>query len=253
MSLSQVEIIGAVGCPYVQRVVLHLLETQTPFSYKNVDLQQKPEWFLKKSPLGKVPVAVWPDGQYIFESLVIVDYIDSLLPAEKQLAPADPFVRATNKAWVEYIGSIFSDSYGAIAKGSKAELEAALEPISKKFAALEEHVKGPFFNGEKISLIDIASAPLFQRVAVFDSLLGLDAGDKSKYPKVKAWFEKLINLPALNQAAEVQADKEGYTNTHDIGSIVSRHADPIAVRKVLAERSKAIFKTRFPQSYLATL
>ena len=43
-------------CPYVQRAVIALTEKAVPFERRDVDLANKPEWFLRVSPLGKTPV-----------------------------------------------------------------------------------------------------------------------------------------------------------------------------------------------------
>jgi glutathione S-transferase len=43
-------------CPYVQRAVVALNEKGVPFERIDIDLANKPDWFLKLSPLGKVPV-----------------------------------------------------------------------------------------------------------------------------------------------------------------------------------------------------
>jgi len=255
MTLGEIEVIGSDSCPYVQRVVTLLVETQTPFNYKNVDLQNKPEWFLEKSPLGKVPVLRFPDGKFIFESAIINEYIDSSLPAGKHFAPADPLVNAQNKAWLEYLGSIFGDAYGALVKPTKEEFEAALVPISKKVAALENQIVGPYWNGDKLSLIDIAAAPLFQRVAVFDKVLGRDLGEKGKHPKVAAWLKTLLELPALNIAAALQkAEDPALSNPHDnIKAIAAHKVDPVAARAGLEKSFRDSAKRRFAGSYAVSL
>ena len=42
-------------CPYVQRAVIALTEKGVAFERIDVDLANKPDWFLKVSPLGKPP------------------------------------------------------------------------------------------------------------------------------------------------------------------------------------------------------
>ncbi len=45
-------------CPYVQRAVIALNEKGVDFERVDIDLANKPDWFLKLSPLGKVPVLI---------------------------------------------------------------------------------------------------------------------------------------------------------------------------------------------------
>ena len=40
-------------CPYVQRAVIALKEKKVPFERIDVDLADKPDWFLAMSPTGK--------------------------------------------------------------------------------------------------------------------------------------------------------------------------------------------------------
>src|SRR3954449_5617891 len=70
-------------CPYVQRAVIALTEKGVPFERIDIDLANKPEWFLNISPLGKVPVLVvqTENGEEaLFESNVICEYIEDTQP-----------------------------------------------------------------------------------------------------------------------------------------------------------------------------
>ena len=70
-----------------------------PFERIDIDLANKPDWFLKISPLGKTPVLVVGD-KAIFESAVILEYLEETQP--KPLHPADPLDRAEHRAWIEF-------------------------------------------------------------------------------------------------------------------------------------------------------
>ena len=53
-------------CPYVQRAAIALSEKQVPFVRRDVDLGSKPDWFLRLSPWGKVPLLlVERDGEVV--------------------------------------------------------------------------------------------------------------------------------------------------------------------------------------------
>ena len=49
-------------CPYVQRAVIVATEKDIPFHRVDIDLANKPDWFLAISPTGKVPLleVTWP-------------------------------------------------------------------------------------------------------------------------------------------------------------------------------------------------
>ena len=77
-------------CPYVQRAVIALTEKGIEFERIDIDLGNKPEWFLAISPLGKTPVLQVGDVP-IFESAVILEYLEETAP--KPLHPLDPLRR----------------------------------------------------------------------------------------------------------------------------------------------------------------
>ena len=69
--MAKLRLISFPLCPYVQRAAILLLEKGVEFERVDIDLANKPDWFLKLSPLGKVPVlVVEQDGreQVLFES-----------------------------------------------------------------------------------------------------------------------------------------------------------------------------------------
>lgn len=45
-------------CPYVVRVAAALFYKNIPFDIKYIDLSDRPEWFIKISPLEKVPLLI---------------------------------------------------------------------------------------------------------------------------------------------------------------------------------------------------
>ena len=55
-------------CPYVQRAAIVLAEKGVTFERVNIDLANKPDWFLALSPLGKVPLLiVEADGREVVD------------------------------------------------------------------------------------------------------------------------------------------------------------------------------------------
>src|SRR5260370_4260060 len=86
-------------CPYVQRAVIALTEKGVAFERVDIDLANKPDWFLAISPLGKTPVLLVGDIP-IVESAVILEYLEETQP--NPLHPADPLRRAAHRAWIAF-------------------------------------------------------------------------------------------------------------------------------------------------------
>src|SRR3954449_10872875 len=163
-------------CPYVQRAVIALKEKGVPFERIDIDLANKPDWFLKISPLGKVPVLIVRDGASevsLFESNVICEYIEDTQAGTK-LHPENPLQRAQHRAWMEFGSTILSELWGLETTGDAAVFEAKRVAVAAKFARVEEALgSGPFFAGAKFSLVDAVFAPIFRYFDVFDQLIDL--------------------------------------------------------------------------------
>jgi glutathione S-transferase len=115
-------------CPYVQRAVIALTEKGIEFDRIDIDLGNKPEWFLAISPLGKTPVLQVGDVA-IFESAVILEYLEETAP--KPLHPVDPLRRAEHRGWIDFGSVVLND----IAGFYTAPDEAAFSPTSRSWRA----------------------------------------------------------------------------------------------------------------------
>jgi glutathione S-transferase len=189
-------------CPYVQRAVIALNEKGIPFERVDIDLANKPDWFLKISPLGKVPVLVvtGDDGKEValFESNVICEYIEET-QAGATLHPQDPLQRAQHRAWMEFGSTILSELWGLETTGDPAVFETKRKAVAAKFAQVEKTLgAGPFFAGEEFSLVDAVFAPIFRYFDVFDELTDLSVFAET--PKVRAWRKALAQRGSVRTA-----------------------------------------------------
>ena len=187
-------------CPYVQRAVIALTEKGTPFERIDIDLANKPEWFLKLSPLGKTPVLLVGETA-IFESAVILEYLEETEP--KPLHPADPLRRAEHRAWIEFSSAVLGDIAGLYAAPDEATFKAKTAQLEQRFARLEARVAAdPWFDGAEFSLVDAVFGPVFRYFDVFDEIA--DFGILSGKPKLARWRKNLAARPSVRTA--VSAD-----------------------------------------------
>ena len=108
-------------CPYVQRAVIALTEKGVPFERIDIDLANKPDWFLKVSPLGKTPVLLVGDHA-IFESAVILEYLEET--QANPLHPADALRRAEHRACIEFGSAVLNDIAGLYSAPDEAAFKA---------------------------------------------------------------------------------------------------------------------------------
>lgn len=190
------ELISFKLCPFVQRSVIALKFQNIDFDLTFIDLENPPEWFADVSPLEQVPV-LRVDGEHnLFESAVILEYIDDICPTK--LSPAEPLKRAENRAWTE----VASQCFGILFKMTGAEDEKAFKgakaQMQAKFDLIEEQVVGPFFNGDSPALIDFAIAPLFMRLALVEEIAPVM--DREDTPKLAALSDTLLGMDAVKQS-----------------------------------------------------
>ncbi|MEY9513497.1 glutathione S-transferase [Bradyrhizobium elkanii] len=184
--MAALKLISHKLCPYVQRAVIALREKGVPFERIDIDLANKPDWFLKISPLGKVPVLVVTrdDGKEValFESNVICEYIEETQAGAK-LHLQDPLVRAEHRAWMEFGSAILGDLWGLETATDAAAFESKRQAVAAKFARVEAALgAGPFFAGQNFSLVDAgirADLPLFRFVRPADRSRGVHAHAKT--------------------------------------------------------------------------
>ena len=193
--MSELKLISHKLCPYVQRAVITLAEKGVPFERIDIDLADKPDWFLNVSPLGKTPVLLAGDTA-IFESAVILEYLEDT--QDPPLHPADPLARAEHRAWIEFGSAILNDIAGLYGAADEAAFSIKVAALRAKFMRVESRLKGPWFDGERFSLVDAVFGPVFRYVDAFDRIG--DFGILSGLPKVAAWRRALASRPTVQTA-----------------------------------------------------
>lgn len=183
-------------CPYVQRAAIVLAEKGIPFERRDIDLAAKPDWFLGISPLGKTPVLL-AEGQAIFESSVICEYLDET--TSPRLHPAAPIDRARHRAWLEF-GSALLNTIGAFYSApDDAALAARATDLRHRFDQVEAALgRGPWFGGEHFGMVDAVFGPVFRYFDVFDGIA--DFGILTGLQKVGAWRNALAARPSVRAA-----------------------------------------------------
>ncbi|MEP9348162.1 glutathione S-transferase family protein [Xanthobacter sp. KR7-225] len=184
-------------CPYVQRAVIALAEKSVPYDRIDIDLANKPDWFLAISPLSKTPV-LRVGGHAIFESAVILEYLEETEP--HPLHPADPLARAQHRSWIEFGSSVLNDIAGLYNAPDAMSFEAKAVSISAKFAQIDARLTDrPYFAGARFSLVDAVFAPVFRYFDVFDRIG--DFGMVANKPRLSAWRTAVAARPSVQNAA----------------------------------------------------
>ncbi|MGA7938563.1 MAG: glutathione S-transferase family protein [Bradyrhizobium sp.] len=187
-------------CPYVQRAVIALTEKGVAFERVDVDLANKPDWFLKVSPLGRTPVLQVRDTA-IFESAVILEYLEETEP--KPLHPADPLRRAEHRGWIEFGSAVLNDIAGFYSAPDEAAFKAKATQLEARIVRLEDRIAAsPWFDGEAFSLVDAVFGPVFRYFDVFDEIG--EFGILASKPKLAHWRASLAVRPSVKSAVSTE-------------------------------------------------
>ena len=194
--MAKLTLISHVLCPYVQRAVIALNEKGAEFERIDIDLSNKPDWFLKISPLGKVPVLKVGED-VIFESAVIAEFLeDTISPA---LHPEDPVKRADHRGWIEFAGVVLGDIWGFYNAPDREAFDKKRTELAQRFERLEERLKAdPWFDGATFHLVDASFGPVFRYFDVFDGIE--DFGILAGKPKIARWRKALKDRPSVKSA-----------------------------------------------------
>ena len=194
---------GQVGCPYAQRCWMALELKGMPYEREEIDLRNKPEWFLRISPLGRVPALVTTDGRVVVESTVINEFLEDTTAADggRTLLPADPWARAQQRVLVHRVDSRFVPAgFKYLCYGGDAEERAWQMELAFWDRALVE-CGGPFFGGAEMGLADVALAPFAERLEAALSVhrrQGLrDACREGQLGALERWLDLLWEVPAF--------------------------------------------------------
>src|SRR5581483_3371890 len=111
--------------------VIALTEKGIPFERIDIDLANKPDWFLKISPLGKTPVLLVGDHA-IFESAVILEYLEET--QANPLHPIDALLRAEHRSWIEFGSAVLNDIAGLYSAPDETAFKAKATQLEARLA-----------------------------------------------------------------------------------------------------------------------
>jgi glutathione S-transferase len=101
------KLIGSLASPYVRKVRIVMAEKKLDYQFELEDVWTR-DAIMKSNPLGKVPVLVMEGGEAVFDSRVIVEYIDTRSPVGK-LIPETGRERTEVRTW-EALGDGLQDA-----------------------------------------------------------------------------------------------------------------------------------------------
>jgi glutathione S-transferase len=157
------KLVTSLTSPYGRKVRVVLLEKKIPFQLQVENPWQAGSVVTSLNPLGKVPVLVLEDGESVFDSRVIVEYLDHVSPVG-HLIPAEPKTRMVVRG-VEALADGVTDAAVAVYLEKKRTPEQQSsdwlvmqeKTLFRGLAALSEALGDkPWYLGNSMTLADIA-------------------------------------------------------------------------------------------------
>ncbi|KAK8083794.1 hypothetical protein PG996_002575 [Apiospora saccharicola] len=246
-------------CPFVQRVWLALEEKGIPYQYIEVNPYYKGEQLMKANPRGLVPTLEVAPGKALYESTVLLQYLEETYPhrAPRLLPPVAGdegnvvqdheavFTRARARIWMDFVTTRVIPAWHRLLqfqagtqRGNQDNSKKMLEGKRDEYRgyllefARAMDPEGPFFfAGDEIGMVDIAIAPWVLRHWVFDHFKGVTAvpepeqaaGEKEDDEAAWARFRKWrAAVESRDSVKRTESEREHYL------PIYQRYADDTA-------------------------
>jgi glutathione S-transferase len=201
--IDLMQLFGSVTSPYVRKVRIALHEKGLPYEFMPVRASDPNAGIARLNPLRKVPVLVRDDGRALYDSPVIVEYIDGLSDTAR-LIPGNFADRIEVKRW-EALGDGIADAAVALShiEGQKPEWYAEQQlKIDRSLAVMEHDLgDGQFCHGENFTLADIATGFALGYV---DSVLPKFDWRRAQ-PRLGALLERLASRDSFQVTARPSA------------------------------------------------
>lgn len=158
------KLIGSLTSPFVRKVRVVMAEKKLDYELVIDDVWSDNALITEYNPLGKIPCLVIEDFGSLFDSRVIVEYLDTLSPVGR-LLPQTGRERALIKLWEAAADGLMDaavcihteNSQRPSAQQSPAWLERQHEKITRALSFLETRLgDNPFCAGINFSLADVA-------------------------------------------------------------------------------------------------
>jgi glutathione S-transferase len=198
---KNIRLLGSLTSPYVRKVRIVMAEKRIDYQLDIEDVWSADTRIVESNPLGKVPCLIMEDGGAVFDSRVIVEYLDGMTPLAKLIPPSGR-ERAEVRTW-EALGDGVADA------AILARLERTQRPPEQQSNAWHERQMGkvnagiaamshglgdkPWCNGHAYTLADIAVGCA---LGYIDFRFG-SIDWRSSYPNLARHYEKVAARPSF--------------------------------------------------------
>jgi glutathione S-transferase len=203
------KLIGSVTSPYVRKVRVVLAEKKLDYWFELENVWTAETKIHLSNPLGKVPCLVMDDGSALYDSRVIVEYLDTLTPVCK-LLPPNGRDRADVKMWEALADGVLDaavlvrleKTLRPAEQQSSAWIERQLVKVQAGLQVMSENLgDSPFCRGNHYTLGDVAVGCALGWLAFRFPEIGW----RADYPNLARLFDKLSERASFKDTVPFEA------------------------------------------------
>ena len=161
---KNIRLLGSLTSPYVRKVRIVMAEKRIDYQLELEDVWAPDTRILESNPLGKVPCLIMEDGGAVFDSRVIVEYLDGMTPVAKLIPPSGR-ERAEVRTWEALADGVvdaliltrLEQTQRPPEQQSQKWIDRQLQKVDTGVRAMSLGLgEKPWCNGHAYSLADIA-------------------------------------------------------------------------------------------------
>jgi len=193
---------GLLPSPFVRKVCVVLAEKNIGFEMR-VDASSWPGTRIPEyNPLGKIPVLLLDDSRTLFDSRVIVEYLDGIKP-QPRLIPDDFLERIDVRRWEALADGTCDAAVAIVGENRRVENERSPSYIQKQLGKINRAIAemaralddGRHCSGSAISLADLVVGVA---LAYVDYRLP-EVVWRSEYPALARFADALQERPSFQR------------------------------------------------------
>lgn len=202
---EKIKLLLTKASPFAMSCAIALKEKGVEFEELEEDLTAKSEHLLRLNPIyEQIPLLIH-NGKPVAQSLVILEYIEEAWPptdTRPSLLPGSAHDRSIARFWADFANKKFIYTGLKLMKRFGEDHATARKEVVEHFLTLENGMKaigsdGPFFLGEKMSLVDVVLAPLVTWFSCFEALGELKFPGPEQCGRIYKWLATMRELPSV--------------------------------------------------------
>ena len=199
------KLLGSTSSPYVRKVRVVMAEKKLDYAFVLEDVWSADTTIAEANPLGKVPCLVMEGAEALFDSRVIVEYLDTLSPVGK-LIPTVGRERAEIKTWEALADGVMDAAILARLESnwpgrtksqrSNAWIDRQMDKVNAALKAMSKALaEKPYCAGIHLTLADIAVGVTLGYLDFRFPQLDW----RTPHPNLQRLYDKLMLRPSFSE------------------------------------------------------